>query len=228
MKVWPAVLIVWPVALAVFAIFMALESPTKAGAQVPWPTPPPAPVGLFPQVIPASQIKPVPAPATPGSIALQVDPIFAGAVPRVPPRASTTIVTGETSEYEKVTLQIDAGALDQTLQLTYEPVAPGKVPQTGPARQARRAFWIRTYDYAGSAVTPTFRYPVRLILTVSADELAASGNDPARLLLAWFDPAGNRWLPLVATYRVADNSLLVRVLHPGLFVLMTEPSPATP
>ncbi|MFH1140693.1 MAG: hypothetical protein V1724_03250, partial [Chloroflexota bacterium] len=90
-----AALIAWPGILVLLALFMGLFGPGAAVAQVPWPTPPPAPLGSFPLVVPASEIIQVPAPASPGSIAITVDPIFAGPVPRIPPRPSAIFVTGE-------------------------------------------------------------------------------------------------------------------------------------
>ena len=227
MKLWrTAVLIIWPASLVLVAMIVGPSGPPAALAQVPpWPTPPPAPIGAFPQVIPASEITLVPAPASPGSMALQVDPIFAGPVPRIPPRPSATILTGEADAQDRLTLHIDAGAIDRTLQLTYEPLAIDQVPGAGPSRQIQRAFRLQTYDHTASAVNAPFRYPMRISLHALEREIATAGNDPAWLFLARFDVQRNRWLPLVTTYRVTDATLLVRILQTGLFALIAQPSP---
>lgn len=204
---------------------MALSHPAAILAQVPWPTPPPAPVGIFPQVIPSSRITPVAAPPTPGSIAVKIDPIFAGPVPRVPPRPSAIIATSEPVPERRITLYLDAGVLDRTLQLTYEPLKVTQVPQTELGRHIQRAFQLSTYDQNASPVSPTFRYPLRLQLVVADLELASAGDDPARLYLAQFNPQNNRWIPLVTTYRPANATILARILQPGLFALIAQPAP---
>ena len=228
MKAWrTAALIAWPTSLGLIALLVSLLGPSAARAQTPWPTPPPAPIGAFPQVIPASEITPVPAPTSPGSIALQVDPIFAGRVPRIPPRPSTTILSGEADTQDRITLHIDAGAIDRTLQLSYEPLAIDQVSHVESGRQIQRAFRLQAYDQTASVMTVPFQYPVRLSLHVQARELATTSNDPARLLLARFDTQHNRWLPLVTTYQATDATLMVRILQPGLFALIAQPPPVT-
>jgi len=225
MKIWRiGALVAWPAILVLLALYMGLFGPGSAVAQVPWPTPPPAPVGSFPLVIPTSEITPVPAPGSLGSIAITVDPIFAGPIPRLPPRPSAIIVTGETGE-EQITLYVDAGAIDRTLQFTYEPLLAAQAPAVDRLRTVQRAFRFQTYDHKGSVVEPVFKYPLRIVLTLSQEEMAVANNDPARHYLAWFDPQHNRWLPLVTTYNSIDSTLLVRVLHSGLFALIAEPPP---
>ena len=219
-------LIVWPTSLGLVALVTAILGVSAALAQVPpWPTPPPAPIGTFPQVIRSSDITPVPAATSPGSVALQVDPIFAGPVPRIPPRASTTILTGEPSLEDRVAVNIYAGAIDRTIQLTYQPLSVDQVPEAGPSRLIQRAFQLQTYDHTASVLDTAFKYPVRITLHVLDRELAASGNDPARLFLARFDAQHNRWLPLVTTYRSTESTLLIRVLHPGIFAIIAQPAP---
>ena len=226
MRIWRvAALIVWPAILVVLALFIGLFVPGAAVAQVPWPTPPPAPLGSFPLVVPASEIIPVKAPASPGSIAITVDPLFAGPMPRIPPRPSAIFVTGEGDAQERITVYVDAGAIDRTLQFTYEPLLSGQAPAVDRLRHVQRAFRLQTYDSKGSVVERAFRYPLRIALTLSQEEMAAAGNDPARHYLAWYDPQQKRWLPLVTTYRSTDSTLLVRILQPGLFALVAEPSP---
>ncbi|MDO8750650.1 MAG: hypothetical protein Q7K03_05850 [Dehalococcoidia bacterium] len=226
MKIWRVgALIAWPAILVLLALFMGLFVPVAAVAQAPWPTPPPAPLGSFPVVVPAFEIIPVPAPASPGSIAITVDPIFAGTVPRIPPRPSAIFVTGEGDAQERVTLYVDAGAIDRTLQFTYEPLLSGQVPAVDRSRHIQRAFRLQTYDTAGTVLNRSFRYPLRITLTLSEEEMAVAGNDPARHYLAWYDPQRKLWLPLVTTYRSIDTTLLVRILQPGLFALIAEPPP---
>ncbi len=227
MKAWRiGALIFWLATLALFALFMGLFGSSAVLAQVPpWPTPPPAPLGAFPEVIPASQITPVPAPASPGSIALQVDPIFAGPIPRIPPRPSIVIATGESDEERRITMYVDAGAIDRTLQFTYEPLSADQWPAASLSWQIQRAFRLQTYDHTASVVDRAFKYPVRITLNVSEQELAAAGGDPARLYVAQFDSQQARWIPLVTTYSSINGTLLVRILQSGLFALIAQPSP---
>ncbi len=228
MRIWRVgALIAWPAILVLLALFMTLFVPGAAVAQVPWPTPPPAPLGSIPVVVPASEIIPVPAPAGPGSIALTVDPIFAGTVPRIPPRPSAIFATAEGDAQERITVYVDAGAIDRTLQFTYEPLLAGQVPSVDRSRHIQRAFRLQTYDTTGTVVESVFRYPLRITLTLSEEEMAAAGNDPARDYLAWYDPERKSWRPLVTTYRFTDSTLLVRILQPGLFALIAEPSPVS-
>lgn len=219
-------LIAWPAALVLLALVMSLLSSGAAVAQAPWPTPPPAPMGSFPLVIPASEIIQVTAPASPGSTAVTVDPIFAGLVPRIPPRPSAVVVMGEADPMDRVTLYVDAGAIDRTIQFTYEPLPLARVPVADRAQHIQRAFRLQTYNHKGSVEERTFKYPLRISLTLSPEEMATAGNDPARHYLAWFDPQRSRWLPMVGAYHSLDSTLLVRILQPGLFALIAEPAPA--
>ena len=228
MKGWhTAIPVAWVVALGLAALLSSILGPTKAVAQTPWPTPPPAPIGTFPQVIPAFEIVPVPAPGEPGSMALQVDPIFAGPVPRIPPRPSTPIVTGETDPQSRVTLRFDAGTIDQTVQLTYQPLRIDQTQPAPPGSQIRRAFRVRLFDHKAIPMDTSFRYPVRLILSPHESDLTAASDDPARLLMARFDPDGNRWQRLVTTYQSASNTLSAQILRPGLFALVAQPPPVS-
>ena len=215
----------WPVSLAVIGLVAGFLGAPRVDAQVSWPTPPPAPIGFFPEVIPASEITAVPAPGSPGSIAVQVDPIFAGPMPRIPPRASTLIATIEPDAADRVTLHFDAGSIDRTIQLTYEPLRLGLVPVSGPGAQIQRAFRIQIYDHTGAPLDLSFRFPVRIVVGYRDSDRAYVSGDPARLLLARYDPVREWWQPLVTTLRPADGTLLARVLEPGLFAVIALPDP---
>ncbi len=226
MKTWHVTaLLAWPVGLGLMTLLIGFWGYSVVLAQAPWPTPPPAPVGTFPQVIPASEVTPVPAPRSPGSIALQVDPIFAGPIPRIPPRPYITILSGEPDAHDRIILDVYAGTIDRTLQLTYEPLAIDQVPKAITGHRIQRAFRLQTYDHTAAAIVPVFRHPVRLILHAREQELSAAGNDPARLLVARFDAQRNVWLPLITTFQPADATLMVRILQPGLFALITQQPP---
>ena len=226
-KVWRiTVPVVWGTVLFVTALWANAIEPPDALAQA-WPTPPPAPIGAFPRVIPGVEVVPVSAPAASGSIALQVDPIFAGPVPRIPPRPSTIVFTGEADPLDRVTMQIDAGAIEQTVQLTYQPLTFSEIPAAPPGNQIQRAFRIQLFDHKAVPASTSFRHPVQLIISPGPSQLAAAGHDPARLLLARFDPDTNRWQRLVTNFRSDDGSILVRILDPGLFALISLPSPVS-
>lgn len=219
-------LLAWAVALVVLALVGATRGapPMVAQAQS-WPTPPPAPIGAFPRVVPVLQITPVPAPSGRGSMATQLDPIFAGPVPRLPPRPSTAVVTGELDPAERVTLHIDAGVLDQTVQITYQPLSPNGIPPPSGGALIQRAFQVLVYDYRATLATASFKYPIRLVLRPTEGDMAAAAGDPARLLLARYDSDANRWQNLVTTYRPFDGTLTVRILRPGLFAVIAQPPP---
>ena len=135
------------------------------------------------------------------------------------------ILSGEANAEDRVTLHFDAGAIDRTLQLTYQPLSVDQVPTAGPGRQIQRAFRLQTYDHTASALSAPFRYPVRLSLHAKEQERATVGNDPARLLLARFDAETDKWLPLVTTYQSSDGTLLIRILQAGLFAIIAQPPP---
>lgn len=218
--------IVSVLALLGLAALVWAAMPIAVQAQLlPWPTPPPGPVGPLPEVIPSNDITPVPAPAALGSIAVQVDPLFAGPVPREPPRPSIPVQSEERDPQDRVTLEFDAGSLVRTVQLTYEPVPALLAPAAAPGQQVLRAFRVSLYDAKGAQITPSFKFPVRLILIPHAGESAASGGDRARLLLAQYDVKAQRWQPLVTTYRGATGDLMARILQPGFFALIADPSP---
>ena len=222
---YKANVISWALGFCATVLIIGVIGPAVAGAQVPWPTPPPGPSGFYPQVIPSSEVKPISAPKSPGSIAVQVDPIFAGPVPRIPPRPSTTIVTGEANTENRVTLHIDAGAIDKTLQLTYEPINVDMVPSPGSRHQIQRAFRIETYTHSGLITEEIFPYPIRLTLRIHDQNIATVGSDPSRILLARFNPQRNEWVHLVTTYQPKDSRILVRILRTGLFALIAHHSP---
>ncbi len=214
--------------LAVVALAVTLWAalPPRAQAQLsPWPTPPPGPVGVIPEVVPANEVTPVPVPSAPGSIALQVDPIFAGPVPRFPPRPSIPVETGESDPQDRVTLEFDAGALLRTAQLTYQPLPVGLAPAPPTGRRLLRAFQLSLYDPKGAPITPTFKFPVRMSLHPRPQDVAAAGNNPARLLLARYDDQAQHWQPLVTTSSHAGDTIMARILQPGLYALIAIPAP---
>ncbi|MBI4202407.1 MAG: hypothetical protein HY532_04735 [Chloroflexi bacterium] len=210
-------------ALAIAALLM--QAPAARAQLPPWPTPPPGPVGGFPEVVPANEVTSVAAPVAPGSIALQVDPIFAGAVPRSLPRPMVQVVTAETDSQARVFLEFPAGSLTRTAQLTYEPVAIGLAPGPGPGQRLMRTFRLSLYDPKGAPTTPIFKVAVRMTLHPQPDDLAAAGNDQSRLFLARYDEGRRQWQPLVTNYYPANNSLTAHILQPGLFAVMTMPAP---
>lgn len=214
--------------LSVLALALLFRATHSASAQVPWPTPPPAPVQALAQVIPVFQITPVPAPARPGALAAQIDPIAGGPVPRVPPQPFAPLVAGGPSPEQQVTFEIPAGSMDRTLQFTYEPLVLGEAPQAPSDLRLQRVFRLLTFDHTARPASIQFRRPVRLLLRPTMDELQAAGNDPARLLLAWFDPERNRWLPLVTTFDATQDTVMARILKPGLLALAAVPPPLTP
>ncbi len=201
--------------------------PEALAQSAPWPTPPPAPLGPLPDVVPASQVNPIPAPAVSGSIAVQLDPVFGGILPRIPPRSFTPVFSGDADPQNRVTLEIEAGAINRTIQLSYQPLSAGEVPLGGPGRFLQRVFQVKTYDHTGAPLPVEFARPVRLRLHVRQDELQAAGDLPARLLLARLDTENDRWLPLVTAFNPRDGSIMARILRPGTFALIAEPVPVS-
>ena len=194
-------------------------------AEAPWPTPPPAPIGPLPLVIPASQVIPISAPETPGGIAVQLDPIFAGIVPRIPPLVFTPIVSGESDPQDRTTIEFEVGTINRTLQLRYQPLPVGKVPPVSPGRSIQRAFKFEMFDHAGAPVTVEFARPVRLKLQAQYDERQAGANEPARLLLARLDSQTNTWLSLVTIFDLNNDTIMARIIQPGVFALIAQPPP---
>ncbi|MBI4338740.1 MAG: hypothetical protein HY680_02160 [Chloroflexi bacterium] len=211
--------------LAIAGLTTGLGGAPRALAQLPWPTPPPGPIGSFPEVVPANQVTPVAAPATPGSIALQIDPIFQGPVPRIPPRPSVAVSSAESDLQDRVTWEFDAGSLGRTTQLVYVPLPLPSAPGTGQGQTLVRAFRMDMYDTKGAPASPAFKIPVRLTLHPRPQERAASGGDPSRLLVALYEPEQGRWQPLVTNYDPAKGTLLVRTFRPGLYGLLALPAP---
>lgn len=223
-----------PYTLAAAALVLALAVAILLGrssqvlAQLtPWPTPPPGPVGTLPDVIPANEVTPVASPLTPGGIALQVDPIFAGPVPRNPPRPAVRVMSGEPDSGDRITLEFDAGALVRTVQLTYEPVSPFAAPSPVSGQRVVRAFRLRLYDTKGAPSALAFKIPVRMTLRPKPEEVFASGNDAARLLVARYDEGRGRWEPQVTAYDPGRNTLLARIFQPGLYGLLAAPAPVS-
>ncbi len=226
MKTWRFITpLEWSAGLVLVALLTGIRGPSDVLAQQPWPTPPPAPSEAFPLVIPSSQVVPVSAPLRPGSMALQLDPLYAGPVPRIPPRPSVEVLSGESDPLDRISLAFDAGTLESTVQLTYELLPLEEVPSPGPGKLLLKTFRVQMYDHTGVTINPTFRYPVRLTLKGGPQGMAAAGNDPARLLVARFDTQHGRWLPLVTNYVAETDTLLVRILQPGLFGVIAQPSP---
>lgn len=190
-----------------------------------WPTPPPAPVGALPDVVPASKVTPVPAPEVPGGVAQQVDPIFAGLVPRIPPRPFVPFVGGEPDPANRVEVEFPAGSLPRTVQVTYEPLASERTAPVEEGSRVLRAFAVNIFDAAGAPIDLTFSAPVRMAVSFSAEDIEASGGDPTRLVLARYEEKRERWNPLLTDHQLGKAKLLVRILRPGVFAVIAEPPP---
>lgn len=217
----------WATALALPMIIMSFFYFPVALAETPWPTPPPSPIGPLPRVIPASQVIPVSAPETLGGIAVQLDPIFAGILPRIPPLISTSIVTGESDPQDRATIEFEVGTINRTIQLRYQPLPIGQVPPVSPGRSVQRAFQFEIFDHAGAPVPVEFARPVRLKLQAQQDERLAGAAEPARLLLARLDSQTNTWLSLVTIFDFNNDTIMARVIQPGIFALIAQPPPVS-
>ena len=215
----------WAVTLGLLMLLLLFSRSPAASAQAPWPTPPPAPIGSLPQVVPASQVIPIPAPETPGGIAVQLDPIFAGILPRIPPLPFIPILTGESDPRDQIALEFEVGAINRTLQLSYQPLPIGQVPLVDQRRSIQRVFQIEMFDQTGAPVAVEFARPVRLRLQAQQQERLAGASEPARLLLARLDSRTNTWLPLVTVLDLSNDTIITRIIQPGIFALIAQPPP---
>ena len=200
------------VGVALSAVLVALTNATPITADVPWPTPEPGPESPVPKII-DSNIKPVVVPAVAGAISWVILPLVM-TVPRFPPVPSSSFQAPD-----RVSLTIDAGSIDTTIQLVYEPILLPDAPRPIAGQEVRKAFDLRTFDHEADPVTVNLRRP--WVLEIPARVLTKSFEKPERLLVARYDK-DKGWMPLVTSYHRDRELLEVRILKVGLFAVLAE------
>ena len=203
------------IGLCLLVALLAASSPTVAlGQAPPWPTPPPAPPLPLPSVVSISDIVPVNPPLVPGASAALFLPLVPGPVPRIPPLRGTPF---ETSDGLRLISQ--EGTLDQTVQLTYEPLAIDRASPFGPHLQPLQAFQLRTFDHRAREFTPSLRRP--WVLEIPIPDSDQGPVNPEKLLIARWEKDGG-WIPLITSYHRTRHVLILRVLQPGRYVLLQD------
>ena len=195
---------------AILAVF-SIGAINLVSAQQEWPTPPPAaraPTPVFEPVVNFAESSPVS-----GAARWEIQPIPQGELPAVPPVLRETLhAPGHLS------LAIEAGSLDRTIQLVFGPLEIASLPAPGAYQRLIKGFDLTFFDTQGQPAAPMIRRP--LILEVLTDDLSSFGDDPARLVFARFEDG--RWLPLVTTYFRTEKRLVVRILELGRFAVLVE------
>ena len=198
-------------AAVVFAAILTVGAINLVSAQQEWPTPPPAaraPTPVFEPVTILAESTPVR-----GAARWVIQPIPQGEIPAVPPVLRETLhAPGHLS------LAIEAGSLDRTIQLVFGPLDIDSLPAPEASQRLIKGFDLAFFDTRGQPTTPTIRRP--LVLEVLTDDLSSFGDDPSRLVFARFEDG--RWLPLVTTYFRTEKRLVVRILELGRFAVLVE------
>lgn len=79
---------------------------------------------------------------------------------------------------------------------------------------------INLFDSAGKLLPkPTFPRPIQICYAYSSDELALVGNDPARLVIQFYDTALAAWVVLPTTPDPAGGQICAQVTHLTLFTV---------
>lgn len=203
-----------PRALATIGGLVALVITSLASADTPWPTPPPAPAAPFPSI--ESNIAPVAVPQVAGAAFSVVQPLPQLSIPAIPPLLNTTFEAPG-----HLTVIIEAGSLDRTIQLTYAPVPVDQVLQPGRLQRLVRAFDLKSYDHRGREFQPELSRP--WIMQVPVSRLPGPFGDPARLIFVTLEEG--RWVPLVTSYYRDNNVLVARILKGGRFAILAELRP---
>jgi hypothetical protein len=199
-------------AVVAIAAVLTIGAKNLVSAQQGFPTPPPAARAPTPVFEPVANL--AESSSVSGAARWEIQPIPQGEIPAVPPVARETIqAPGHLS------LAIEAGALDRTVQLVFGPLDIESLPAPGPSQRLVKGFDLTFFDTQGLPATPTIRRP--LVLEVLTDDLSSFDDDPARLVFARFEDG--RWLPLVTTYFRTEKRLVVRVLELGRFAVIFEP-----
>ena len=193
---------------------IALTNAGSISADDPWPTPPPGPRPSVPKVIVDDGIKPVDTPLVAGATKWVVLPL-AMLLPRFPPVPSSSFQAPD-----DVRIVSDAGSIDSTIQLVYEPIPAADAQPPGPHQSLRKAFDLRTFDHQANRITLDLRRP--WLLEVPIRGLIQSFEDPARFLIARYDEKSG-WVPLVTSYYRNQGVLQVRILQVGRFAILAEP-----
>ncbi|MDA1215433.1 MAG: hypothetical protein O2812_00985 [Chloroflexi bacterium] len=204
------------VMLTVIAGYMAANGTSISAQEAPWPTPPPG----VPFTPPLLQDPVEVSAALPGSSTLVVFPQWPGQIPLVPPVPQTTLVFESTNEHPPITLVVDAGTADHTLQIRYTPLAVEDLPAASQGRTLLRAFLLEPFDALAEPVSTAFARPMKLTIPVAT--LTGAGIQGDRLLVALLDAEEGLWRPLITTYYPGTNTLEVRLIAFDTIALLQE------
>lgn len=204
------------VMLAVIAGYMAVNGTAISAQEAPWPTPPPG----APFTPPVLQEPVEVSAALPGSSTLVVFPQWPGQIPLVPPVPQTTLVFESTNEHPPITLVVDAGTDDHTLQIRYTSLAVEGLPAPNQGRTLLRPFLLEPFDALAEPVSTAFARPVKM--TISVATLISAGIQGDHLLVASLDAEEGLWHPLITTYYPGSDTIEVRLLAFGTIALLQE------
>lgn len=202
------------IGIALSFALVILANARSISAESPWPTPPPGPRPSLPKVISEADIKPVDVPQVAGATRWTVFPL-AMPVPRFPPVPSSTFQSPD-----GVQIVSDAGSIDTTVQLIYEPVPIVEAQVPDRRQELRKVFDIQIFDHRAKKINLDLRRPWMLEVPVLG--LTESFEDPARLLIARYTERTG-WVPLVTTYYATSGVLQAWVLQVGRFAVLAEP-----
>ena len=172
--------------------------------------PPPGPGLPVPRVINPSDVKPVSVPAVPGATSWIVLPL-APTNPQFPPVPHSVFESSDGTH-----IRVDAGSIDTTVQIVYEPIPLEKAPAGSSRQELIRVFRLSAANHNGDSIHLQILRPLVL-------EVPAIGRDPSRVMLAVYDKDSG-WTPLVTAYHKARGVLQTRLLELGQFAVLGEPT----
>ena len=135
-------------------------------------------------------------------------------IPRFPPVPSFPFQSPD-----GVRVVSDAGSIQRTIQLLYEPIPVDKAQSPGPRQQLRKVFDLRAFDYRAKETDLELLRP--WVLEVLVGGLTEAFEDPGRLLLARYEDSKG-WVPLITHYHRTRGILQARVLRVGRFAVLAE------
>ncbi|MBM3946524.1 MAG: hypothetical protein FJ315_03875 [SAR202 cluster bacterium] len=206
------------VAAATAVVVAALLRPDQVAWSQGVLPPPPGPTVRPKEAEPIAKRPAVP--NVSGAVLHVVQPTPLPPLPRVPPIPATYFSSSDGDDALRVRLRVEVGAIGETIQLMYEPIALDRAPPFARTAVAQRVFRWQAYDPKGNAFNPTLLRPLVLELPWSARV-----TNPSRLLLLQYDDAKKRWLPVVTAVDRERGLVTSRVLTLGLFALVEDLRP---
>ena len=122
----------------------------------------------------------------------------------------------------QIATEFPSGAVAGTAMVTIEQMPTSPLPEVPEGfKVGNTCFIIKALDDSGSEIV-TLSQPISITVKYSDQDVAAAGNDPNNLVLAYWDEAKGGWVTLPTTVDTAEMTLTTATSHLSTWAVLSQ------